>query len=74
MKEILEEDLRTIIRAATRKNGTYGSQKALAQAMGVTSQYVSHILLKKASISNPVANFFGYRLVKKYQEIKKGDL
>jgi len=72
MKEILEEDLRNIIRDAAGPNGTHGSQKSLAQAMGKSAQLINNILLRKAPISNNVARFFGYRLIKKYQQIKKG--
>ena len=73
MEPILEEELRTIIRAATRPDGTYGSQTALALAMNKSINYISLIVRGKTSISNEVAGFFGRELVKTYP-LKKGGL
>lgn len=74
MDPILEEELRAIIRAATRKGGTYGTQKALAQAMDVSENYISLIVSKNFTISDGVARFFGRHLVKTYPKIEEGDL
>jgi len=66
MEPILEEELRTIIMDSVGTGRPYVTQKALAQAMKKSTQYVSMIFLGKASISDEVARFFGRRLVKTY--------
>jgi len=74
MKKITEKELRKIIRDSIGPRKTYPSQKSLAQAMGVSEQYVSDILRHLKPISNNVAMFFGYRLVKIYKEMVETEL
>jgi len=66
-KEITEDDLREVIQRSVEVK--YRTQKALADAMGVSPTYVYLIVNGKTTISDEIARFFGYCLVKKYQEL-----
>lgn len=63
MSEITEPQLRKIIVQAVEQ---YGSQKALAEAANISTTYLNEIVNRGKPISDTVAKFFGYRLVKKY--------
>ena len=63
-----EEELRKRIGANTQPGGVYGSQKVLAELMGVSENYVSLIVRGRCNISAETAAFFGYDLRKMYFE------
>ena len=55
-----ENEFRELIQGAIEQHGT---QSALADAIGITPQYLSDILKARRSISEHVASFFGYKRV-----------
>ncbi len=68
MSEITEDQLRQIIKDSIGPLKTYPSQTALAKAMGKSKQYINDIILRGKPISDNVATFFGYKLVKIYSD------
>ena len=67
LTEITEEELREAIKDAVEN--IYLTQRALAEKMNLSTTYVNDIILGTTPISDNVARFFGYELIKKYREL-----
>jgi len=65
---VTESQMRTLI---AKKVAEYGGQTALAEAMGISAQYLHDILRHNKPISDNVARFFGKKLVKLYIPMEK---
>ena len=65
MSEMTETQMRERIADAVEE---HGSQVALAQKMEITPAYLNDILKREKPISDKIADFFGWTLVKIYRK------
>jgi plasmid maintenance system antidote protein VapI len=62
-EEITQEEIVNIIEEMVR---TWGSQKAVADHLGISNAYMSDILAGARKVSNQVAGKLGYKRIVKY--------